>query len=86
MSGGRSYEQEYRFVDSGLFRSGRFSCPSTRVEAAALRRLALRQGILAVASGYHDIVIAGGAEKMTDVDIELHPDALAAAADRNGKA
>ena len=42
--------------------------PSTRVEAAcASGGLALRQGILAVASGYQDIVIAAGVEKMTDV-------------------
>lgn len=41
---------------------------STRVEAAcASGGLALRQGIMAVASGYNDIVISAGVEKMTDV-------------------
>ena len=84
MSGGRFIEQEHigsLIADySGL---ASLHIPSTRVEAAcASGGLALRQGIIAVASGYHDIVIAGGAEKMTDVDVETATDALAAAADR----
>lgn len=84
MSGGRFIEQEHLgalIADySGL---ASLHVPSTRVEAAcASGGLALRQGILAVASGYHDIVIAGGAEKMTDVGVETTTDALAAAADR----
>lgn len=42
--------------------------PCSRVEAAcASGGLALRSGIMAVASGYHDIVISAGVEKMTDV-------------------
>ena len=42
--------------------------PSTRVEAAcASGGVALRSGFLAVASGYHDCVVVGGVEKMTDV-------------------
>lgn len=84
MSGGRFIEQEHigaLIADyAGL---AALHIPSTRVEAAcASGGLALRQGIIAVASGYHDIVIAGGAEKMTDVDVEIATDALAAAADR----
>jgi acetyl-CoA C-acetyltransferase len=84
MSGGRFIEQEHLgalIADySGL---ASLNIPSTRVEAAcASGGLALRQGIIAVASGYHDIVIAGGAEKMTDVGVETTTDALAAAADR----
>lgn len=84
MSGGRFIEQEHLgslIADySGL---ASLHVPSTRVEAAcASGGLALRQGIIAVASGYHDIVIAGGAEKMTDVGVETATDALAAAADR----
>jgi len=84
MSGGRFIEQEHLgalIADySGL---ASLHIPSTRVEAAcASGGLALRQGIIAVASGYHDIVIAGGAEKMTDVGVETTTDALAAAADR----
>jgi acetyl-CoA C-acetyltransferase len=84
MSGGRFIEQEHigsLIADySGL---AGFHISSTRVEAAcASGGLALRQGIIAVASGYHDIVIAGGAEKMTDVEVETTTDALVAAADR----
>jgi len=84
MSGGRFIEQEHLgalIADySGL---ASLHIPSTRVEAAcASGGLALRQGIIAVASGYHDIVIAGGAEKMTDVGVETTTDALAAASDR----
>ncbi|MDI6644872.1 MAG: thiolase domain-containing protein [Methanobacteriaceae archaeon] len=42
--------------------------PCARIEAAcASGGLALRNGIMAVASGYHDIVISAGVEKMTDV-------------------
>ncbi|MDY0293668.1 MAG: thiolase domain-containing protein [Candidatus Methanomethylophilaceae archaeon] len=43
--------------------------PATRVEAGeASGGIAFRQGVMAVASGMHDIVVVGGAEKMTDVD------------------
>ena len=73
MSAGRFIRQEHvaaLIADySGLARDHR---PATRVEAAgASGGLALRQGFMAVASGLHDIVVVGGAEKMTDVsDIE----------------
>jgi acetyl-CoA C-acetyltransferase len=57
--------------------------PSTRVEAAcASGGLALRQAVLAVASGLNDIVVAAGVEKMTDVSSGSASAALAAAADR----
>ncbi|HIH44609.1 MAG TPA: thiolase domain-containing protein [Candidatus Methanoperedenaceae archaeon] len=84
MSGGRFIEQEHigaLIADySGL---ATLHIPATRVEAAcASGGLALRQGVLAVASGYHDIVVVGGAEKMTDVGVDTATDALAAAADR----
>ena len=84
MSGGRFVEQEHigaLIADcAGL---SRMHIPSTRVEAAcASGGLALRQAVLAVASGYHDIVIAAGVEKMTDVSSGTAADALAAAADR----
>ncbi|MCX8166588.1 MAG: thiolase domain-containing protein [Candidatus Micrarchaeota archaeon] len=43
--------------------------PATRVEGAcASGGLAFRNAYMAVASGMHDIVVAGGAEKMTDLD------------------
>ncbi len=85
MSGGRFIDQEHigaLIADySGL--SKNLHVPATRVEAAcASGGLALRQAIMAVASGYNDIVIAAGAEKMTDVGSEEASSALAAAADR----
>ena len=84
MSGGRFIEQEHigaLIADcAGL---SRLHVPSTRVEAAcASGGLALRQAVLAVASGYSDIVIAAGVEKMTDVSSGTAADALASAADR----
>jgi acetyl-CoA C-acetyltransferase len=56
--------------------------PATRVEdACASGGAALRQGLLAVASGLHDIVLVGGIEKMTDLPTERVTDTLATAAD-----
>lgn len=84
MSAGRFIEQEHigaLIADYAGLASRHI--PSTRVEAAcASGGLAFRQGVLAVASGYHDIVVVGGVEKMTDVDVETTTDALIAAADR----
>ncbi|AAB91246.1 thiolase domain-containing protein [Archaeoglobus fulgidus] len=70
MSGGRYLGQEHvaaLIADyAGL---AEFGIPATRVEAAdASGGLAVRQAYMAVASGLHDIVIAAGAEKVTDVD------------------
>ena len=43
--------------------------PATRVEAGgASGGVAFRQAVMAVASGMHDVVMVGGAEKMTDMD------------------
>ena len=65
--------------------SGLAPIPATRVEAAcASAGLALRQAIMAVASGYYDKVMAAGVEKMTDV-VDATP-AIAAAADREWEA
>ena len=59
--------------------------PATRVEAAcASGGLALRQGIMAVASGFHDVVISAGVEKMTDV-VDATP-AIATASDQEWEA
>lgn len=56
--------------------------PATRVEdACASGGVALRQGILAIASGIHDIVLVGGIEKMTDLPTSMVTDALATASD-----
>jgi len=57
--------------------------PATRVEAAcASGGVAMHQGYLAVASGMYDIVVVGGAEKMTDVVGREATNILASAADR----
>ncbi len=57
--------------------------PGTRVESAcASGGLAFRQACLAVASGAHDIVLATGVEKMTDVDGGAATYVLSTAADQ----
>jgi acetyl-CoA C-acetyltransferase len=56
--------------------------PATRIEdACASAGVALRQGILAVASGLYDIVLVGGVEKMSDLATDKVTDTLAIAAD-----
>lgn len=56
--------------------------PATRVEdACASSGVALRQGILAIASGMYDIVLVGGIEKMSSLPTEKVTDALATAGD-----
>jgi acetyl-CoA C-acetyltransferase len=56
--------------------------PATRVEdACASGGVALRQGILAVASGLYDAVLVGGVEKMTHLPTRKVTDVLATAAD-----
>ncbi|RME80898.1 MAG: hypothetical protein D6775_14980 [Caldilineae bacterium] len=56
--------------------------PALRVEdACASGGVALRQGILAVASGLYDIVLVGGVEKMSDLPTERVTDTLATAGD-----
>ena len=64
-----------------------FHIPATRVEGAcASGGIAMRQGYIAVASGVHDIVLVGGAEKMTDVVGTEATNVLASAADREWEA
>lgn len=56
--------------------------PATRVESAcASSGAALRQGIMAVASGLADIVVVGGIEKETDLPTAKVTDTLATASD-----
>ena len=56
--------------------------PATRVEGAcASSGLAFRQGVMAVASGMHDVVLVGGVERMTNASTEDVQDYLAAASD-----
>ena len=62
---------------------GRGGIPSARVESAcASGGLAFRQAFIDVASGMNDIVLAGGVEKMLDVDGGEATYALATAADQ----
>ena len=56
--------------------------PALRVESAcASGGSALASAVIAVASGYYDVVLAGGVEKMTDVSGGKATEALGAAAD-----
>jgi len=56
--------------------------PATRVEnACASSGVALRQGIIAIASGLYDIVLVGGIEKMSDLPTSEVTDTLATASD-----
>ena len=56
--------------------------PVTRVEnACASSGSALREGVLAIASGMYDIVLVGGVEKMTNLATDEVTDVLASAAD-----
>ncbi len=56
--------------------------PATRVEAAcASGGLALRQGLFSILSGQHNVVLVGGAEKMTDMSVDQVTTTLMGAAD-----
>lgn len=61
--------------------------PAMRVEAAcASGGAALRAACMAIKSGMHEIVVAGGAEKMTDVMATVTTGALATASDQEWEA
>lgn len=67
MSGGRFVGQEHVAALMADF-LGLNPTPAVRVEAAcASGGVALREGYMAVASGFYDLVAAGGVEKMTDI-------------------
>ncbi len=56
--------------------------PAVRIEdACASSGVALRQGIMAVASGLHDVVLVGGIEKMSNLPTAEVTDTLATAGD-----
>ncbi len=56
--------------------------PAARVEnACASGATAIRQGVMAIASGMYDVVLVGGAEKMTNLPTSQVTDTLATAAD-----
>ncbi len=86
MSAGQFIQQEH--VGSLIAdHAGLVPTPCTRVEAAcASGGLALRQAFISIASGIHDIVVAGGIEKMTDILTGQTTGALATAADQEWEA
>jgi acetyl-CoA C-acetyltransferase len=56
--------------------------PATRIEdACASSGVALRQGVIAIASGLYDVVLVGGVEKMTALPTERVTDVLATGGD-----
>ncbi|MBN1455658.1 MAG: thiolase domain-containing protein [Methanomicrobia archaeon] len=84
MSAGRFIEQEHigaLIADyAGL---ARLHIPSTRAEAAcASGALAMHLAVLSIASGWYDLVIAAGIEKMTDVGSDSADELLASSVDR----
>jgi acetyl-CoA C-acetyltransferase len=84
MSAGKFVDQEHigaLIADyAGLSRN---HIPAVRIEAAeASGGLALHQGYVAVASGLHDIVVVGGAEKMTDIGEEQSIEILGTSLDQ----
>ncbi|HNR26652.1 MAG TPA: thiolase domain-containing protein, partial [Methanobacteriaceae archaeon] len=84
MSAGLFVQQEH-IASLIVDHTGLTPLPCVRVEAAcASGGLALRNGIMAVASGYHDVVISAGVEKMTDV-VDPTP-AIATASDQEWEA
>lgn len=84
MSAGLFVQQEH-IASLIVDHTGLTPLPCARVEAAcASGGLALRNGIMAVASGYHDVVISAGVEKMTDV-VDPTP-AIATASDQEWEA
>jgi len=86
MSGGQFIRQEH-LACLIADHAGLNPLPCTRVEAAcASGGLALRQAMIAVASGIHDIVVAAGVEKMSDVMGEEAVGALASASDQEWEA
>ena len=61
---------------------GMTPAPITRIEnACASSGSALREGMMAIASGLYDVVLVGGVEKMTDLPTEGVTGVLATAAD-----
>jgi acetyl-CoA C-acetyltransferase len=84
MSSGRFIDQEHiaPLVADYVGLAGQ-NIPATRIEAAgASGGLALSQAYMAVASEVHDIVVVGGAEKMTDVSETQAQEILASTADQ----
>ncbi len=82
MSAGKLIDQEHIAPLIADY-AGISEVPSTRVESgSASGGIALAEGFKAVASGMEDIVVVGGAEKMTDVGEQEAKDILSSTADQ----
>jgi acetyl-CoA C-acetyltransferase len=88
MSAGQLIDQEHIapiIADYSGFAEN--NLPAIRIEAAsASGGLALSQAYMAVASGVHDVIVVGGAEKMTDVGDETATEILAKTSDQEWEA
>lgn len=85
MSAGRFVGQEH--VASLVSGELGMSIPAVRVEGAcASGGLALRQGVFSILAGQHDVVLVGGAEKMTDLMTDGVTSCLMGAADQEWEA
>ncbi len=81
MSAGRLINQEHIAPMIADY-AGLDDVPAVRIESGgASGGMALAQGYMAVASGIHDVVVVGGAEKMTDVGDEEAKKILSSTAD-----
>jgi acetyl-CoA C-acetyltransferase len=88
MAGGRFIGQNH-ISSMVLDHSGMtaINIPGIQVQVAdASGAMALHTGYLGVASGNYDVVVVGGAEKMTDVDESETTDTMASIADRQWEA
>ncbi|MCK5473980.1 MAG: thiolase domain-containing protein [Candidatus Aenigmarchaeota archaeon] len=80
MSAGRFAGQEH--LNALIADQTGLNIPSTRVEGAcASGSLAVREGMFSILAGQHDIVLVGGAEKMSDVSTAQATTGLMGAAD-----
>ncbi len=86
MSGGLFIKQEH-LASLAADQSGLTPIPAMRIEAACSSGgQALRAAYMAIKSGLHEVVVAGGIEKMTDVLTGATTEALATAADQEWEA
>lgn len=76
------FENQIQLAPAAANRIGLIPIPAIKVEnACASSGVAFREGVIAVASGICDVVLAGGAEKMTNLDTAQVTKVLAAALD-----
>ena len=76
------FENQIQLAPAAANRIGLIPIPAIKVEnACASSGAAFREGVIAVASGICDVVLAGGVEKMTNLDTAQVTKVLAAALD-----